>query len=92
MRIASLALFHSSPLARSGCLLPLLWQDARDSGGLAGLPALLSRAAMVYRGLYGLAHRAGTAVPFEALPATLEGLHVWSDEVAAGAPQQMAVR
>lgn len=48
------------------------------------LPALLSRAAALYRGLYGLAHRAGTTVPFDALPATLEGLHVWSDEVAAG--------
>ncbi|GLC36577.1 hypothetical protein PLESTF_001275100 [Pleodorina starrii] len=59
-------------------------KEARSSGVASALPSLLSRAATVYRGLYGLAHRMGTAVPFEALPATLEGLHVWADEVAAG--------
>ncbi|EFJ51520.1 hypothetical protein VOLCADRAFT_103432 [Volvox carteri f. nagariensis] len=59
-------------------------KEARSSGSAAALPTLLSRAANVYRGLYGLAQRMGTTVPFEALPASLEGLHVWADEVAAG--------
>ncbi|GLI62231.1 hypothetical protein VaNZ11_004797 [Volvox africanus] len=59
-------------------------KEARTSGSVAALPSLLSRSATVYRGLLGLAHRVGTAVPFDALPATLEGLHVWAEEVAAG--------
>lgn len=59
-------------------------QEARSGSTLAALPSLLSRTAVVYRGLHGLAARGGVAVPFEALPATLSGLHVWADEVAAG--------
>ncbi|KAG2497057.1 hypothetical protein HYH03_005055 [Edaphochlamys debaryana] len=59
-------------------------QEARAAGSVAAVPGMLTRAANVYRGLYGIAQRAGTAVPYEALPATLTGLHVWADEVAAG--------
>ncbi|GIL89869.1 hypothetical protein Vretimale_17992 [Volvox reticuliferus] len=59
-------------------------KEARTAGSFAALPSLISRSATVYRGLLGLAHRVGTAVPFDALPATLEGLHVWAEEVAAG--------
>lgn len=62
-------------------------QDARSSGVVAAVPGLLSRAAAVYRGLYGIAQRGGggaAALPLDALPAALSGLHVWSDEVAAG--------
>lgn len=54
---------------------------------MAAVPGLLSRAAAVYRGLYGIAQRGGgggSALPLDALPAALSGLHVWSDEVAAG--------
>ncbi len=64
--------------------LPAL-QAAREVGSMAQLPSLLSQAASAYRGLFGLAARGGVTPPFEALPATLTGLHAWADEVAAGA-------